>query len=179
MKKTILFIFCFLIADSVYPQSPKSGNRHIQKQKLKSVLSPQVLDLLNNCDSIDWYLLDPLFTDTLSNPIEKYGEVLAEVSDTCAERTDALIATLTYPKSFANSNNKKNSTFLPDIACIIKSKGRPLVFTYSFYCDLCRFNFDGKMIEYNGELIRKSILQIVMEIFPKDRYLRKISGKTR
>lgn len=63
---------------------------------------------------------------------------------------------------------------------IMYKKGKKVVtFAYSFYCDVCHLNYEDNTYVYNGELIRASILQIALDTYPQDRYLRKIAGITR
>lgn len=151
-----------------------------QKEKHdKSVLPDTLIQFIENSDSVRWILLDPMVTDSTCNSYAIIGEPLMQVNDTCEERTNALISTLTYSKSFEDKIESKESTFLPDIACKFYHNGECVCFSYSFYCDLCRFEYNSTFKEYDGELIRESILQFAMEVFPKDRYIRKIAGRSR
>lgn len=141
-----------------------------------SVVERQYLDVIEHCDSIRWLLLDPMSEDSLFC-LQGLGEPLDIVKDTVAERKDACIATLSYSKSFVKSDMVKECTFLPDIAIFFYSKGQRVDFAYSFYCDLCRFIRGDKYQELDGELVRKTILQMACEVFPRDRYLRLLKRK--
>lgn len=135
------------------------------------------LDMIEKADSIVWYLLDPMSED--STVIEKgiMGEILQCKTDTLEERCNALKSTLAYLQSFAKNDMMKESTFLPDVAICFFSKKGIVTFSYSFYCDICRFEENGKYQDTDGELIRKSIIQMTCENFPKDRYLRNLRRK--
>ncbi len=140
-----------------------------------STISRTYLDIVENADSIVWCLLDPISTDSVCP--NKMGEILLCKTDTLEERCNALRSTLTYPQSFAKNDMTKECTFLPDIAIYFFSEKGTITFSYSFYCDLCRFEKNGKYQDIDGDLIRKSIIQMACEIFPKDRYLRNLKRK--
>ena len=107
----------------------------------------------------------------------KNGEILMYSTGTIPKRCDALKGTLAYPQSFKKNGMVKESTFLPDIAVSFYSKSSVITFSYSFYCDMCRFKWDGKFKDADGDLIRKSVIQMACEIFPKDKYLRNLKRK--
>ena len=151
-------------------------NNTIDKEE-PSIISREYLEVINGADSIAWYLLDPMAEDTTRVDLDKNGEVLMCSIDTLEERCNALKSTLTYTKSFVNNGMVKESTFLPDIAVCFYSKSTVVTFSYSFYCDVCRFKSDGKYQDVDGELIRKAIIQMACEVFPKDRYLRNLKRR--
>ena len=151
-------------------------NNTIDKEE-PSIISGEYLDVINGADSIVWYLVDPMAEDTTLLDNDKNGEVLLCSTDTLEERCNALKSTLTYPKSFVNNGMVKESTFLPDIAVCFYSKSTVVTFSYSFYCDVSRFKLDGKYQDVDGELIRKAIIQMACEVFPKDRYLRNLKRR--
>lgn len=155
-----------------------ASEKKIEKN-VGSVLPEAVVKIIENSDSVSWCLLDPNAPDSVCNSYARIGECLMEVPDTCEDRVNAMKATLTYSKSFENKTISKDCTYLPDLACVFYSSNGSLTFSYSFYCDLCRFECEGTKKEYDGELVRDAIIQIALEIFPKDRYLRRIAGKTR
>ena len=142
-----------------------------------SMISREYLDIVDEADSVVWYLLDPMSKDTTMFDNDKNGEILMCSTDTLQERRDALKSTLTYPQSFRKNDMVKESTFLPDIAVYFYSKSSVVAFSYSFYCDVCRFKRDGKYLDADGESIRKSVIQMACEIFPNDRYLRNLKRK--
>ena len=150
-----------------------------EETEMDSILPPRVLEILNDCDSIKWLLLDPMCTDTIEQPYAVVGEVLSEILDINENRIGAVKSTLSYSKSFVKTDMKKDCTFLPDVAFIAYANNQKLYFAYSFYCDLCRFETDSVKEELDGELIRDAILQLSLEVFPNDRYIRRIAGKTR
>ena len=151
-------------------------NNTIDKEE-PSIISGEYLHAINRADSTVWYLADPMAEDTTLLDNDKKGEVLICSTDTLEERCNALKSTLTYPKSFVNNGMVKESTFLPDIAVCFYSKSAVVTFSYSFYCDVCRFKRDGKYQDADGELIRKTIIQMACEVFPKDRYLRNLKRR--
>lgn len=151
-------------------------NNTIDKED-PSIISGKYLEVINGADSIVWYLLDPMAEDSMRVDIDKNGEVLLCGIDTLEERCNALKSTLTYPKSFVDNGMVKESTFFPDLAVCFYSKFAVVMFSYSFYCDVCRFKRDGKYQDVDGELIRKVIIQMACEVFPKDRYLRNLKRR--
>lgn len=161
------------------------SDKYIQKGQTNNVQPQYVVldkDLVSDieiCDSVSCLLLDPISQDTATIKLDEYGEVLKQtrLND---EATGAFQQTLLYAKSFVKENFQKDCTFLPDVAMIMYKKGEKVVtFTYSFYCDVCHIDHKDKTYVYNGELIRASILQIALDTYPQDRYLRRIAGKTR
>lgn len=149
------------------------------RKKNSGVLPEKILHFIEKSDSVSWLLLDPNALDSVNNTYARIGECLIEVADTCKERVNAMKSTLSYSKSFEDKDKIKECTFLPDVACVFYCGDVSLTFAYSFYCDVCRFECEDTYKEYDGEQVRDAILQIALEIFPKDRYLRKIAGKTR
>lgn len=144
----------------------------------KSVISKSYIDIIEKTDSIVWYLLDPICeVDTTAMQLHGYGEILLMQTDTVLDRCNALRSTLLYSGSFKKSDLVKESTFLPDIAIRFFSTDSVVTFSYSFYCDLCHFECDGKYQEVDGEMIRKSIITMASEVFPNDRYIRNLKRK--
>lgn len=145
-----------------------------------SIVSNNYIGIIESADSIVWYLLDPMNVDSMSldsTSVNKVEEILLCHTDTLKERINALKTTLCYPQSFVKSDMVKDCTFLPDVAvCFFSGKG-VVTFSYSFYCDVCRFEKEGKYQDTDGELIRKAIIQMACENFPKDRYLRNLKRK--
>lgn len=172
---------CFtMIAIALYSLCIAGNNKNTAAMSDSvSVLNPKIVKALEACDSIQWMLLDPMASDSIGASFTLAGEVLSEASDTNGDRVGAVKATLLYPKSFEKKEMKKDCTFLPDVAFIAYNKGGKVIFAYSFYCDVCRFEFGSIKEEYDGELIRDAFLQLSLEVFPKDRYLRRIAGVTR
>ena len=153
--------------------------KQIEKNDTISIVSKNYLDVIENSDSIVWYMLDPMSEDTIALRLNGKEEILLCTTDTLTDRCNALKNALTYPYSFVANEMVKESTFLPDIAIAFYTKDNTTVFSYSFYCDLCRFEKDGKFQEVDGELIRNSIIQIACEVFPHDRYLRQLKRKNK
>lgn len=172
MKKIILTLVAIVCCISTYAFMADG-------RKNNSVLPEKVLNIIEKSDSISWFLLDPNAPDSLNNSYAIIGECLVVVADTCEERVNAMKSTLIYSKSFEDKDVSKESTFLPDVACVFYCGDESLIFAYSFYCDVCRFECKDTYKEYDGENIREAVLQIALELFPRDRYLRKIAGKTR
>ena len=168
-------IFSFLFLVNCHAQ-----NKQVEdfNQTNTLVLSKKYIELVENADSIVWYLVDPMCeVDTTSLQLEGYGEILLVQTDTTLNRCNALKSTLIYPCSFENMDMVKESTFLPDVVIRFFSANSILTFSYSFYCDLCHFECDGKYQELDGELIRRSIIQMSAEVFPYDRYLRDLKRR--
>mgnify|MGYP003571271491 CR=1 FL=1 len=176
MKRAIFTVMVVMFFTSCIARSVSTKNKRVTDE---SILPEKILLAIENCDSLKWMLLDPMTQDSTHQSYTLIGEVLAEEKDSIGERIGALRSTLTYSKSFEATDIKKDCTFLPDIALVLYSSSGELFFSYSFYCDVCRFQLGELREELDGELVRDAILQFSLEIFPKDRYLRKIAGLTR
>lgn len=143
------------------------------------ILEKELVSDIEQCDSVSCLLLDPFSKDTTTLKLGDYGEILKQTRLN-AEASEAFKQTLLYKKSFVKENFQKDCTFLPDIAMIMyKRRKKVVTFAYSFYCDVCHINHKDKTYVYNGELIRASIQQIVLDTYSQDRYLRRIAGITR
>lgn len=178
MKKSfyILLFFGLLLCGS----HANNVERQDDETKLDtSIISRDYLGIIEKSDSIVWHLLDPISEDSIAPQMNNMGEILLSKTDTLEERCNAMKSTLTYPQSFVKSDMVKESVFLPDVAISFYSKKEVVTFSYSFYCDLCRFEKDGKYQDTDGELIRQSIIQMACEVFPKDKYLRQLKRKNR
>lgn len=178
MKKSfyILLFFGLLLCGS----HANNVERQDDGTKLDtSIISRDCLDIIEESDSIVWHLLDPMSEDSTVLRMDNMGEILLSKTDTLEERCNALKSTLAYPQSFVKSDMVKESTFLPDVAVCFYSKNGVATFSYSFYCDICRFEKDGIYQDTDGELIRQSIIQMACEVFPKDKYLRQLKRKNR
>lgn len=174
-RNCILCFFSFLLFVNCNAQNKQVED--INKDST-SVISKSYTDIIEKTDSIVWYLLDPMCeVDTTAMRLPGYGEILLIQTDTVLDRCNALRSTLLYPSSFKKSDMIKESTFLPDIAIRFFSTDSVVTFSYSFYCDLCHFECDGKYQEIDGEMIRKSIITIASEVFPNDRYIRNLKRK--
>lgn len=165
--------------------SENLSEKHIQKGQTNNVqpqyvvLNKDLVSDIEQCDSVSCLLLDPISQDSTTIKLDEYGEVLKQtrLND---EAIGAFQQTLLYAKSFVKENFQKDCTFLPDIAMVMYKKGQKVgTFTYSFYCDVCHIDHKDRTYIYNGELIRAAILQIALDTYPQDRYLRRIAGKTR
>ena len=165
--------------------SENLSEKHIQKGQTNNVhpqyvvLNKDLVSDIEQCDSVSCLLLDPISQDSTTIKLDEYGEVLKQtrLND---EAIGAFQQTLLYAKSFIKENFQKDCTFLPDIAMVMYKKGQKVgTFTYSFYCDVCHIDHKDRTYIYNGELIRAAILQIALDTYPQDRYLRRIAGKTR
>lgn len=176
MKKVFCLLFIVLLFFTNHNGYCKTGFEQ-ETETDTSTISRKYLDIIECADSIEWYLLDPFSEDTTILRLGKIAEILVSKTDTISERMNLLKQTLLSPKSFVHNNMVKECTFLPDIAaCIYSNKGN-IYFYYSFYCDLCRFYSEGMYQEIDGELIRKNVLSIVCDVFPKDRYLRNLKRR--
>lgn len=175
--KMSVYILSSIIALLLCSSQAMCNNRTDKEEP--STIPKEYLAIIDEADSIVWYLLDSMSEDTTMFDNDKNGEILMCGTDTLPERCDALKSTLTYPQSFKKNDMVKESTFLPDIAVSFYSKSSVVTFYYSFYCDVCRFKLDGKFKDADGDLIRKSVIQMACEIFPKDKYLRNLKRKER
>ena len=174
-RSCIFCIFSFLLFVNCNAQSKQVEDINDDS---KSIISKSYIDIIEKTDSIVWYLLDPMCeVDTTAMQLQGYGEILLMQTDTVLDRCNALKSTLLYTDSFKKSDMVKESTFLPDIAIRFFSTDSVVTFSYSFYCDLCHFECDGKYQEIDGEMIRKSIITIASEVFPNDRYIRNLKRK--
>lgn len=143
------------------------------------MLEKALVSDIEQCDSVSCLLLDPISKDTTTLRLGDYGEILTQTRLN-AEASEAFKQTLLYKKSFVKENFQKDCTFLPDIAMFMYKRGKKVVtFAYSFYCNVCHINHKDSTYVYNGELIRASILQIALDTYSQDRYLRRIAGITR
>ena len=143
------------------------------------ILEKELVSDIEQCDSVYCLLLDPFSKDTTTLKLGDYGEILKQTRLN-AEASEAFKQTLLYKKSFVKENFQKDCTFLPDIAMMMyKRRKKVVTFAYSFYCDVCHINHKDKTYVFNGELIRASIQQIVLDTYSQDRYLRRIAGITR
>lgn len=146
-----------------------------------SVVSGSYIEIIEeSTDSISWYLLDSDGTNLIVNDsLGIYDEILASRKDYNKQRIGALISCLTYSGSFCLNRMIKESTFIPDIAVVFYSSKGTIVLYYSFYCDLCRFWKDGQYEDHDGELIRSQIIDLLKEVFEKDKFVRKLSKQRR
>lgn len=172
----ILFLFGLLFCGS---HAYSNEKQHVETKSDSSIISMDYLGIIEESDSIVWHLLDPMSEDSIAPQMNNMGEILLSKTDTLEERRNALKSTLAYPQSFVKSDMVKESAFLPDVAICFYSKNGVVTFSYSFYCDLCRFEKDGKYQDTDGEQIRQSIVLMACEVFPKDKYLRQLKRKNR
>lgn len=142
-----------------------------------TALPKEYIDIIEKSEIVTWYLLDSS-QETKDSTDQLYDwEILACVIDSLPERVGALASTLTYSESFPILDYVKECTFLPDIAMKFTHESETLVFAYSFYCDLCRFQKGKQYKDYDGELIRKAILHFAVELFPKDKFIRGLNRR--
>lgn len=175
MKPLLRYLFCYFALMFCFLCSSYGSNfkrTEPTEENDSSIISRKYLDIIENSDSVIWYLLDPMSEDTISQHLNNYGEILLVKTDTLYSRCGSIKKLLTEPSSFKSNAMVKESTFLPDVAVCFFSEDGVLIFSYSFYCDLCHFECNGKYQEVDGEIIRKSIINIANEVFPNDRYLR-------
>lgn len=166
------------IADSIVPLKVITDS--IDKDSA-CVLSGVSANAILHADSVICMLIDPMSTDSIKALEGKYEcyEIL-QSKELCQEATAVLKAELLYPGSFELKDYVKDCTFLPDVVFVFYTKGaKSMIFAYSFYCDICKINSDGKPVTLDGENIRDTILQITADTYPKDRYIRRIAGKSR
>lgn len=157
-------------------ESVKSANHAFAEENYWEVPDDYV-GIIENSDSVVWYLLDAFSETPDTTLMIGGGEVLDSKIDSLGERVGALASMLTFNESFPKSNHVKESAFLPDIAMKFTYGTETIVVAYSFYCDLCRFQKGHIYRDYDGELIRKPLLQLALEVFPKERFLRDLNRR--
>lgn len=174
MKKTSLFLSLLFLPISIFGQKEMEDD-----SKQISVIPISIRSIIQNSDTVRWMLIDPIFNQEDSSIVvlKSHGEILDEKVDTMVDRKIKLIATLVSPYSFEKDSVVKNCIFMPDIAIEFVKNDSISIVSYSFYCDVCRFSQGDEYYDFNGESVREELLQMAMELFPKDRYLRKISNK--
>lgn len=144
-----------------------------------SPISNEYVNVIEHSDSITWYLLDAFSETPDTTLLIGGGEVLNMKTDSQTERVGAVISTLTYEDAFPKSDYAKECAFLPDIAMKFTHESDTVFVAYSFYCDICRFQKEHRYRDYDGELVRKSLLQFALEVFPKERFLRDLNRRER
>lgn len=176
MKKTLLFFSLLYLPIYIFGQKEMEDD-----SKQMSVIPIPIRSIIQTADTVRWMLIDPMVNQEDSSIVvlKKQGEILDEKVDTIVERKTKLIATLVSPYSFEKDSVVKNCIFMPDIAIEFVRKDSISIVSYSFYCDICRFSQRDVYYDFNGENVRDEFLQMALEQFPKDRYLRKISDKSK
>ena len=144
----------------------------------KSVVPEEYLSVISASTSVKWYLTDA-FTDNAesSDVLKDCGEVLASAAEDKIARRDAIVETLIFPGSFVIHEFVKDCTFMADVAIEFTAGSETVLVMYSFYCDVCRFYKAGKYVDFDGELVRGSVLQMALEMFPNDKYLRRLKRR--
>lgn len=66
---------------------------------------------------------------------------------------------------------------MPDFGVMFITPSDTVLVSYSLYCDICRFQRNDELIDLNGEIVRKDLIAILKEIFPKDKFVRNLSRK--
>lgn len=146
-----------------------------QSDAAKSVVPSEYVDVINGSTAVKWYLVDARTEEThASTSIDDCGDILSSAVEDKDARRDAIVETLVYPGSFAVHQLMKDCTFMADVAIEFTAGNESVLVMYSFYCDVCRFAKQGKYVDFDGELVRESVLQIAAEVFPNDKYLRRL-----
>lgn len=143
------------------------------------IIPPDYQNTIEGSSAIEWMLLDAFSDMPDTTLLIGGGEVLSRKIDYAKETIAAVVSTLIRKDAFPASDHVKESTFMPDLAMRFVYKRDTVVVAYSFYCDLCRFQKGYKYVDYDGENIRNEILNVSLEIFPNDKYLRELKRKNK
>lgn len=144
------------------------------------ILPKEIVLAAAKSDSIICHLTDPYSKDSTAVAERRFEAYEALHSKIVHEdAANALKTALLYPKSFIEKDYMKDCTFLPDVVFEFYHQGiKRMIFSYSFYCDVCKMNAGGKFMTFDGEEIRDAVIQITLATFPNDRYMRRIAGIT-
>ena len=143
-----------------------------------TIVPKEYTEVIEKADSVKWFLIDAFVSEEqLTNLPNLEGEILSCEIDYNPNRIGALKTTLLYPNSFEQKDYVKECTFMPDVAVEFVHQSDTVFVAYSFYCDMVRFIKSDLYKEYDGELIRKSMLVFASEVFPKDKYLRTLKRR--
>lgn len=143
------------------------------------LLSENIRATILSADSVQWMLIDSWVDN--DSVIVMYGQPLGEILCSTIV-TDSIIngsisEVLTSPASFQQDSVTKESTFMPDFGVMFITPSDTVLVSYSLYCDICRFQRHDELIDLNGEIVRKDLIAILKEIFPKDKFVRNLSRK--
>lgn len=137
------------------------STRYLLTDKMKRIVS--------EADSAICFLLDPLeknCKDTLN------GFCILEQSNIKTKLIDSLKNILLDKQNFVYSGIVKNCTFLCDISFRLFSKGEYADVMFALYCDDCVAICGDEHIKADSGNMRKKILEIAKNIYPKDKYIR-------
>ena len=180
--KHILVLLLFMTSScSIQAQHPEvvttANSAEIPSAADSTILPREYVDVICQSDTVTWYLIDA-FSETSDSTLKAgIGECLSTKMDVSSESVGAVVATLTYAGAFEDKDYVKDCTFMPDVAMTFTSRNDTVLVAYSFYCDICRFQKADGYKDYDGELIRKTILQLALEMFPNDKYLRTLNRR--
>lgn len=146
------------------------------KEKEYIKLDSEIRRIINSAKKVTCCILDPL--SDCEKGFEKLGDYVIlqkkEIEDSMI--IASIGQTITGNKSFEKSNVVKNCTFLPDIVFQIQNGNSTLNMLFSFYCSECEMRLGDKQVFRNDcGLIQSSIIEIARQIYPRDKYLRRIS----
>jgi|GEM_PF-6025604 len=135
----------------------------------QNMLTEKMRSVIGDADSVVCYLLDPLDKtnkDTLN------GFCILNHSTVDAKHVDLLKKILLDKQNFVHSDILKNCTFLCDMIFRVYAKGEYADVMFAFYCDDCVVVCGDEHVNSDSSNMRKGILEIAKDIFPKDRYIR-------
>lgn len=143
------------------------------------LLSENIRTIILSADSIQWLLIDPwVDNDSVTTLFgQPLGEILCSTIVRDSTINSRISEIVTSPMSFQQDSLTKESTFMPDFGAMFISPTDTVLVTYSLYCDICRFQCDDKLIDLNGEIIRKDLIATLKDIFPKDKFIRNLARK--
>jgi outer membrane murein-binding lipoprotein Lpp len=179
LKHIVVFLTLLLSGCSINAQKNEATTsaKQFSGEEDFWVVPDEFINVIENSDSVVWYILDAFSETPDTTLMIGGGEVLNSKVDSLTDRVDALASMLTNNESFPKSDHIKESTFLPDMAMKFTHETETIVVAYSFYCDLCRFQKGHIYRDYDGELIRKHLLQLALEVFPNERFLRDLNRR--
>ena len=145
------------------------SNSISNKDSTSNILTDKMKRIISEPDSAICFLLDPLeknCKDTLN------GFCILEQSNIKTKLIDSLKNILLDKQNFVYSGIVKNCTFLCDISFRLFSKGEYADVMFALYCDDCVVICGDEHIKADSGNMRKKILEIAKNIYPKDRYIR-------
>ena len=149
----------YKIIGKTLPTDNVVANPIIESEPPKSIMPDSVRIVLQNTDSLMWYILDPMQRDDKEGFCGYY--VLDKKIESDAALANNLAKLLLHEGMFLQTDMVKNCMFLPDLGFRVFSEKGFADIMFSFYCNECKIICNGKSIQS-----------------PKDRYLRILLNKT-
>lgn len=171
-------VFSYISAQNTYNLKGKDCDSE-NPSPFNELLSDDIRAIILSADSVQWMLIDPWVDNDSVTAL--FGQPLGEILCTTIVRdsilNDRVSVILTSPASFEVDSITKESTFMPDFGVMFITPSDTVLVSYSLYCDICRFQRNDELIDLNGEIVRKDLIAILKEIFPKDKFVRNLVRK--